>query len=59
MELNTIDPNGSLVTFHYGYDLADKIAQWTPFEVEIRRFNQRHLGIVAEFTEVIICKKLL
>lgn len=56
---NPIDPNGSLVTFHYGYDLADKIAQWTPFEVEIRRFNQRHLGIVAEFTEVIICKKLL
>ena len=54
---NPIDPHGSLVTFHFGYDLADKIAEWTAFDVEIRRYNQRSSGIVAEFSEVIICKK--
>jgi SAM-dependent methyltransferase len=54
---NPVDPKGSLVTFHYGYDLADLIAEWTSFDVEIRRFRQRSTGIVAEFTEVIICRK--
>jgi hypothetical protein len=49
---------GSLVTFHYGYDLADLIAEWTPFDVEIRRFHQRSSGIVAEFSEVIVCCKV-
>lgn len=52
-----VDDKGSLVTYHYGYDLADLIAKWTPFDVEIRRFNRRGLGIVAEMTEVIVCYK--
>jgi SAM-dependent methyltransferase len=55
---NPIDPKGSLVTFHYGYDLADLIAEWTPFDVEIRRFHQRSGGIIAEFSEVVICRKV-
>jgi SAM-dependent methyltransferase len=55
---NPIDPGGSLVTFHYGYDLAELIAEWTPFDIEIRRFHQRSTGIVAEFSEVIICTKV-
>ena len=55
---NPIDPRGSLVTFHYGYDLAELIAEWTPFDIEIRRFHQRSTGIVAEFSEVIICTKV-
>jgi SAM-dependent methyltransferase len=55
---NPIDPKGSLVTFHYGYDLADLIAEWTPFDVEIRRFHQRSSGIVAEFSEVVVCRKV-
>jgi hypothetical protein len=38
-------------------DLADLIAGWTPFDVEIRRFHQRS-RIVAEFSEVIICRKV-
>lgn len=54
---NPIDDSGSLVTFHYGYDYADLIAQWAPFDVEIRRFNDRTRGIVAEFSEVVICRK--
>jgi Methyltransferase domain len=55
---NPVDPKGSLVTFHYGYDLADLIAEWTPFDVEIRRFHERSSGIVAEFSEVVVCRKV-
>lgn len=51
---NPIDDSGSLVTFHYGYDLADLIAEWTGADVEIRRYNDRTSGIVAEFSEVIV-----
>jgi SAM-dependent methyltransferase len=54
---NPVDPQGSLVTFHYGYDIADLIASWADFDVEIRRFNNRTAGIVAEFSEVIVCRK--
>jgi SAM-dependent methyltransferase len=54
---NPINSEGSLVTFHYGYDLAELIAKWTAFDVEIRRFVDRTHGIVAEFSEVIVCIK--
>jgi SAM-dependent methyltransferase len=54
---NPISGEGSLVTFHYGYDLADLITEWAPFDVEIRRFADRTHGIIAEFTEVIVCAK--
>jgi hypothetical protein len=29
---NPISGDGSLVTFHYGYDLPDLITEWTLFE---------------------------
>jgi SAM-dependent methyltransferase len=54
---NPIEDSGSLVTFDYGYDLPDLIAKWTAFDVEVRRFNDRRHGIVAEFTDVIVCAK--
>ena len=54
---NPISGDGSLVTFHFGYDLAELIAKWTPFDVEIRRFSSRTHGIVGEFTEVIVCTR--
>jgi SAM-dependent methyltransferase len=54
---NPISGEGSLVTFHYGYDLADLIAEWTSFDVEIKRFSDRTHGVIAEFTEVVICSK--
>jgi SAM-dependent methyltransferase len=55
---NPSDPEGgSLVTYRYGYDIADLIAEWAPFDVEIRRFNDRTRGIIAEFSEVIVCRK--
>ncbi len=55
--LNPISEHGSLVTWDYGYDIGDLIASWAPFDVEIRRFNSHSEGIVAEFSEVIICRK--
>jgi SAM-dependent methyltransferase len=54
---NPISGDGSLVTFHYGYDLDELIAKWSPFDVEVRRFSDRGHGIVARFTEVIVCRK--
>ena len=54
---NPISGEGSLVTFQYGYDLPDLISRWTAFDVEVRRFVNRTHGIIAEFTEVIICRK--
>jgi SAM-dependent methyltransferase len=54
---NPISKDGSLVTFHYGYDLGDLIVRWAPFDVSIRRFNDRTSGIVGDFTEVIVCRK--
>ncbi len=54
---NPVSNSGALVTFHYGYDLADLIAGWGPWDVEIRRFNDRTHGIVGEFTEVLVCRK--
>jgi SAM-dependent methyltransferase len=54
---NPISEEGSLVTFHYGHDLAGLITQWSDFDVEIRRFADRTHGIVAEFTDVIVCTK--
>jgi SAM-dependent methyltransferase len=54
---NPIDESGSLVTVDYGYDIHQKIAEWAPFNVEIVRFNRRDVGILGEYTEVVICIK--
>lgn len=54
---NPIDGKGALVTWDYGYDIHGLIAWWTPFAVEISRFDDRYLGILGEYTEVIVCRK--
>lgn len=54
---NPIDDAGSLVTFRFGRDLADKIAFWAPFSVEVTCFHDRQHGILGEFTEVIACTR--
>jgi len=54
---NPVDSKGSLVTFDYGYDIHEAIAGWAPFGVEICRFHDREIGVLGEFTEVIICRK--
>ena len=54
---NPVDKNGSLVTYIFGYDIVDMIAESAPFDVELRRFNDRTRGILGMFTDVIICRK--
>lgn len=54
---NPIDPNGSLVTFDYGYDLHQQIAAWAPFEVRVIRFCDPDHGVIGEYTEVVVCRK--
>jgi SAM-dependent methyltransferase len=54
---NPIDPNGSLVTIDYGYNIHKAIANFAPFNVEIIRFDRRDIGVVGEFTEVVVCFK--
>lgn len=56
---NPVNDAGSLVTFKFGYDIVDLLATWAPFNVELRRFNDRHHGIVGEFTDVVVCTKSL
>jgi SAM-dependent methyltransferase len=54
---NPIDSSGSLVTFKYGQDLIELIGSWAPFDIEIRNFHDRTHGLIAEFLEVIVCRK--
>ena len=54
---NPFENQGYLVTFHYKYELANPIADWTPFDVEILRYHDRSRGAVAEFTETDICRE--
>lgn len=49
---NPVDASGSLVTFHYGYDLATLIARWSGMHCEVTRFHDAGHGILGEFTEV-------
>ena len=54
---NPVDAAGSLVTYRYGRDLPHLIAQWAPFGVEVHSFHDRHLGLIAEFLDVIVCRR--
>ena len=56
---NPIDASGSLVTKDYGYDISRKIAEYALFDVQISRFWDRTHGILGEYTEVVICTKVL
>jgi SAM-dependent methyltransferase len=54
---NPADPDGSLVTYQYGYDLAENIHRWSGLEVCVIRFHDHEIGIIGEHTEVYICQK--
>lgn len=54
---NPASEEGAIVTFDYGYEYHDQVASWADFSVEILRFNDRYHGIVAEFSEVVVCRK--
>lgn len=54
---NPISNEGSLVTFHYGYDLVDSINRWSGMDVSCLRFCDEYLGIIGNFTEIYVCRK--
>jgi hypothetical protein len=43
---NPIDPNGSLVTIDYGYDIHSEITSWTNFDVEIILYGNDNLSLL-------------
>jgi len=54
---NPVNDAGSLVTFHYGYDLVEKIRAWSCMDVEVIRFHDHYHGIIGDFTEVYVASK--
>jgi SAM-dependent methyltransferase len=54
---NPIDDKGSLVTVDYGYEIHNRLSEWSKFNIEVVRFNRPDIGVLGEFTEVIICQK--
>ena len=56
---NPIDPNGSPVTMHWGYDIIDFIKKKSGLETEIFYIDDLNYGIRAEFNEVLITRKPL
>lgn len=54
---NPISDDGTLVTFHYGYDLPALIHQWSGLDVEVVRFHDHRHGLIGAMTEVYTCTK--
>jgi hypothetical protein len=54
---NPINSEGALVTFDYGYAIHQMISSWADFDVEISRFSKQDMGVLGEYTEVIVCTR--
>jgi SAM-dependent methyltransferase len=54
---NPVSDEGSLVTFHYGYDLAELLSSWSGMDVEVVRYHDHRHGVIGEFTEVYLTTK--
>jgi SAM-dependent methyltransferase len=50
-------PEGSLVTWRYGYDLPLLISRETNFDVEVRRFQSRRAAATGFMTEIYVLSK--
>lgn len=55
---NPIDSNGSLVTYHWGYDMIELIYQSSCMVSTIYSIDNLDLGIRAEYIEVVVSRKL-
>ncbi len=55
---NPVDANGSLVTMHWGYDIASRIMVTAQMPTTIILIDNIDLGIRAEFIEILISVKL-
>lgn len=54
---NPIDPNGSLVTLDWGFDICDHIAAACGLRTEIIRIDDLSRGIRAEYIEVLVTSR--
>lgn len=55
---NPIDNNGSLVTYHWGYDMIDLILRSSNMVSTIYHIDNLDLGIRAEYIEVVVSRKI-
>ena len=51
---NPVDPHGSLVTWHFGYDLAARILERTRMPTVILQYDRLDLGLRAEYIDVLM-----
>ena len=54
---NPVSDQGSLVTFHYGYDFAELIHAWSGLDVAVMRFHDHRHGVIGDFTEVYLARR--
>jgi SAM-dependent methyltransferase len=54
---NPVDPDGSLVTWHFGFDLAARITERAGMPTVIFSYDRLDLGIRAAFIEVLVSLK--
>ena len=54
---NPVDPKGSPVSYHYGYDLAYLLNKWGKTPTMMVYIDDLSLGIRAEYIEVLISRK--
>jgi SAM-dependent methyltransferase len=54
---NPIDPNGSLVTIDWGYDIAAILSEASGMPTTIESFDDPRRGLQAEYLDVVVCRK--
>lgn len=54
---NPVDPEGSPVTMHWGFDIVSYIKGVSGLETEIEHIDDLHCGIRAELNEVLVTRK--
>jgi len=55
---NPLSPDGSLVTFDWGFDLADYLGRASGLSITIVFVDNLELGLRAQYLEVLVCRKL-
>ena len=54
---NPVDPEGSPVTMHWGYDIVDFIKQESGLKSTIEYLDDLNHGVRAEYIEVVVSRK--
>jgi SAM-dependent methyltransferase len=54
---NPIDPKGSPVTMHWGFDIVDYIKKSSQLETTIEHIDDLYHGVRAEYIEILVSKK--